>query len=244
MHEGEAVLVFVTEPFSKRKQVKLDFPDKAGNDAVEVMKLNLTRKFTTGIYPYSMLTSVFTPVQPSASELHPPNSIKTTMTMQEWCGNVFMQVSKRGGAYEVQGFSYFETEGDTRTTLPTGVYLEDEIFTLIRLHPDRLPLGNIRVLPALTFLRLNHRSAQVVEAIATRTEQHDTCTYTLTTAERRLDIHFIKAFPYTIEGWEETYSDFGRVLTTRATRKKTIRLDYWMRHTNDDRRYRDSLGLH
>ncbi|NJL73798.1 MAG: hypothetical protein HC892_00945 [Saprospiraceae bacterium] len=63
MRQGEAVLVFVTEPFSASKQVKLDDPERAGNDNVSVLKTNAIRKFNTGIYDYSMMTSVFTPVQ-------------------------------------------------------------------------------------------------------------------------------------------------------------------------------------
>ena len=62
IRKGEVVLVFVTEPFSLSKQVKLDNPNKAGKDNVPVMKLNQIRKFTTGIYDYSIVTSVFTPV--------------------------------------------------------------------------------------------------------------------------------------------------------------------------------------
>lgn len=59
---GEVVLVFVTEPFSLKKQVKLDNPTKAGKDNVSVLKLNQVRKFKTGIYDYSIMTSTFTPV--------------------------------------------------------------------------------------------------------------------------------------------------------------------------------------
>src|SRR5438105_8601198 len=73
LHEGDAVLIFVSEPFSRSKQVKLDDWQSAGNDAVEVLKLNFTKKFVTGIYPYSLMFSVFTPADGS-------RSLKTTMT--------------------------------------------------------------------------------------------------------------------------------------------------------------------
>jgi len=59
IHSGTAVLVFVTEDFSKSKQVKLDHPENAGNDKLPVLKLNFTKKFVTGIYPYSMMMSAF-----------------------------------------------------------------------------------------------------------------------------------------------------------------------------------------
>ena len=67
MREGQAVLIFVTEDFSKSKQVKLDNPGAAGDDAEKVLKLNMTKKFDTGLYPYSMMSSVFTPVNGDAS---------------------------------------------------------------------------------------------------------------------------------------------------------------------------------
>ena len=46
-HEGEAVLVFVTEPFLPDAQVKDD--DGNAPDAVAVLKLNAYRRFHTGI---------------------------------------------------------------------------------------------------------------------------------------------------------------------------------------------------
>ena len=51
IHPGHAVLVFVTEDFSRTKQVKLDNPRAAGNDAVKILKLNATKKFNTGSTP-------------------------------------------------------------------------------------------------------------------------------------------------------------------------------------------------
>ncbi len=54
IRNGEAVLIFVTEDFSSDKLVKLDEPEKA-NDKVRVLKMNMTKKFVTGIYPYSMM---------------------------------------------------------------------------------------------------------------------------------------------------------------------------------------------
>ena len=87
IRQGHASLVFVTEPFSKRKQVKLDNPSAARNDQIPILKLNLTKKFKTGIYPYSMMSSTFTPVQ-AAPNAH---ALKITGTSQEWCGQTFMQ---------------------------------------------------------------------------------------------------------------------------------------------------------
>jgi hypothetical protein len=62
LHDGQAVLIFVSEDFSKSKQVKLDNPSKSGYDKVSVLKMNMTKTFLTGIYPYSIINSVIYPV--------------------------------------------------------------------------------------------------------------------------------------------------------------------------------------
>src|SRR5919108_4912208 len=49
--KGKAVLIFVTEDFSKKKQVKLDEPSSAEADKIGVLKLNFVKNFVTGIYP-------------------------------------------------------------------------------------------------------------------------------------------------------------------------------------------------
>lgn len=89
LHEGKAVLIFVTEDFSENKQVKLDHPSQAEDDAVKVMKLKLVKKFNTGIYLYSMISSIFTPVNTQTF----PHSLKVTTTSQEWCGHTFTQLT-------------------------------------------------------------------------------------------------------------------------------------------------------
>jgi len=51
MRQGEAVIVFVTENFSKEKQVKTDNPNAVATPVIPVLKMNLTKRFYTGIYP-------------------------------------------------------------------------------------------------------------------------------------------------------------------------------------------------
>jgi hypothetical protein len=99
---------FVTEDFSKSKQVKLDRPEAAGADRLPVLKLNLVKKFNTGIYPYSLMLSVFSPVDISAST----HAVKTVASVQEWCGMTFTQINNKNGKYETTWNSYFESEGD------------------------------------------------------------------------------------------------------------------------------------
>ena len=59
IHEdGEAVLIFVTEDFNAKKQVKAD-RTRENNQAI--LKLNATKNFLTGVYPYSIMSSTFYP---------------------------------------------------------------------------------------------------------------------------------------------------------------------------------------
>ena len=80
-------MIFVTEDFSKSKQVKLDNPQERPSDAQKVMKLNMTREFLTGVYPYHTMLSVFTPVY---EEVPSP---KLTASVTEWCGQSFSQLN-------------------------------------------------------------------------------------------------------------------------------------------------------
>ncbi len=65
IREGDAVLVFVTEDFLPETQVKYEYKP-VSEQPVSALKLNFTRKFLTGVYPYSMMSSVFTPVSGEA----------------------------------------------------------------------------------------------------------------------------------------------------------------------------------
>ena len=105
LHEGAAVLVFVTEPFLKDKQVKLDGPYRSGAD--NVLKLNRIHRFTTGVYDYSLMNSVFTAENAQAAPTY-----KVSTTVQDWCGHVFNQLNLDGDSYKLQVRSYFEAEAD------------------------------------------------------------------------------------------------------------------------------------
>ncbi len=247
LHEGYAVLVYVTEDFSQNKQVKLDNPSAAGGDAVKILKLNFVKKFDTGIYRYSMMNSVFTPVGLDQY----PNTLKVSSSSQEWCGHTYTQLNLDGADYKVTQFSYFESEGDNDYDVETAL-LEDEIWTRIRIAPDSLPVGDINIVPGTMSSRLTHRPLKVESASATLKEdpsQKDIITYTLEYGDtrRRLSINFEKEFPHEITSWEEQYvSGFGdnkKVLSTKAVKKKTLITDYWNQNKPVDRELRNKLGI-
>jgi hypothetical protein len=246
VHPGQAVLIFVTEDFSRSKQVKLDDPASAGGDAEKVLKLNFTKKFDTGIYPYSMMMSVFTPLTAA-----PGVTRKVTTSSQEWCGHTFTQLNRQDGGYRVEQRSYFESEGDLNTTLPAAL-LEDEVWTLIRLRPEALPLGSVELLPGTFYQRLRHqpftplKAEAKLEAVAGE-EGLQAYTLVYEGSVRRLTIRFRKAFPHEIESWEEAYtSGWGagaKELVTRGVRQKRIWLDYWTRNNLADAELRQKLEL-
>lgn len=247
-HSGTAVLVYVTEPFSKSKQVKLNNWKDSSSDNISVLKLNFTKKFLTGIYPYSMMSSSFTPIDDDQY----PNPIKITTSSQEWCGHTFMQMNLRDDNYALETFSYFESEGDIETNIDKTL-LEDEIWSRIRLNPSELPIGKINILPGTFYLRLKHQTIKALTANATK-EQLESSDfsdkkhkkYTLEYSDRTLAIYYESSFPYTILGWEETYMSGFRnpeKLTTVAKRINTIKSPYWGKNNTSDRVLREELGL-
>ncbi len=238
---GDAVLIFVTEDFLPEKQVKADEPDRARSGALPILKMNFTKRFFTGVYPYSIMTSVFTPIDLSAH----PRTLKSTTSVQEWCGHTFLQLNHRDGDYEVRGYSYFESEGDRSFTLD-GAWLEDGIWTLIRLDPSAVPRGKVPMIPGGEQHRLLHRPLEILDAaldVEAGPGGLSTCRIEYSAAGRTLAIRFQTAFPHRIEGWEETLRTGGKTLTTKATRTHTERLDYWKHNAVADDPLRSRLGL-
>ena len=236
--QGKAMLIFVTEGFSQSNQVKLDDPEAAVKDKVTVMKLNYTKNFVTGIYPYSMMLSTFTPI----SRNQFPNSLKVTMTSQEWCGHVFSQMNLKKDKYDVSSYSYFEKEGDGQFTTDK-ILLEDELFNLIRLDPTHIPLGKIKILPGLFFTRLKHENLKPVDATLSKVDEIEATIYVLQFLNRKFMIHVAKLFPHQILGWEEEFTEGDNTMRTKATLDKTLVTDYWRKNSNEHLPLRDSLGL-
>ncbi len=246
LRKGEAVIIFVTEDFRTDKWVKLD--DYAGDGkakSVPILKANMAYHFNTGIYPYSILTSVFSPLDLNAY----PHALKTSTTVQEWCGHVYTQLLNKRQQFEGVSHSYFENEADEELAMNMA-WLEDELWTRIRISPQSLPNGSISIIPALKYARLLHRKPAVEKADASVSESADgLVTFTLKYVgfERELKIKFEKAFPHEIVRFEETYIDGfganGKRLTTVGQKTNSLRLDYWNKNRNADSTYRKELGL-
>ncbi len=238
IRKGKAVLIYVTEDFLPKEQVKAD---RQNNKNISILKVNATKKFNTGIYPYSIMQSTFYPVDDNQ------HAIKISSSMQEWCGHVYAQLNNRK-EFEVISHSYFEGEADQEFTLNKAI-LENELWAKIRINPDNLPQGDINVIPSFEYTRLRHKKTKAYAAKATLEKQANTSTYTLMYPElnRTLSITFNSKFPYEIENWTETFkSGFGpnaKELTTKATKIKRIKSPYWSKNGNKDEVLREELGL-
>ena len=238
LREGHAVLIFVTEPFLPEVQVKAD---RNGAENVNVLKLNSTKNYLTGIYPYSIMSSSFYPV---ADNQH---AIKISNSVQEWCGHVYSQLNNRD-EFEYTSHSYFEGEADQHVKLGKN-WLENEIWNKIRVNPQDLPLGNIEMIPSLEYLRTGHKSIGAYKAKAEIEINNGISNYIINYPElgRSLSIQFTQAFPHTIEGWTETFkSGYGpnaKVLTSKATKKKVLKTPYWRQNGLEDEVLRGELGI-
>lgn len=238
IREGSAVLIYVTEPFLLGKQVKSDTKD---NDNISVLKLNATKNYITGIYPYSIMTSSFYTVHDNQ------HALKLSFSSQEWCGHVYAQLNNRND-FEVMSHSYFGSEADQMYNL-SKTNLENEIWNKIRINPSNLPIGEIKMIPSLEFIRLTHKELKAYNANTSVTENDGIRTFEIIypELERTLKINFRTEFPYAIESWSDTYKDgFGDnaiILTSTAQIINRITTPYWSQNSNKDLSLRDSLGL-
>ncbi|MEK9613203.1 MAG: septum formation inhibitor Maf [Flavobacteriaceae bacterium] len=231
--DGMAVLIFVTEDFLPDRQVKAN---QKSQKTQTVLKLNRTKNFNTGIYPYSIMNSSFGRL----GQYNP--LVKITTSIQEWCGQSYLQLNRRSGL-NITSHSYFEGEADQKLEIQDAL-TEDELWHWVRTHPDQLPQGSLKILPAFEFLRLYHKPIQLYTAIATLDSNSDYNMYHLEYPElnRKLSLIFEKKAPYQIVGWEE--HDLNNPQnTTRAKRIKKIKLPYWKLNRLGDETFRDSLGL-
>lgn len=239
-YPGEAVLVFVTEDFLPKLQVKEehgDFPD-----AISILKLNSYRRFYTGIYPYTLMTSSYTPVRPPGSA-----TLKLSGTVQEWCGQVYTQINRRDDGLHAILHSYFQDDADQKMILPDAP-MEDGIWAQIRIDPSTIPTGQRDMIPGLHYIRLRHKALRAYPVEVTRRSDAETelVDHRVSALElrypalgRTLIIFYEPRFPHVIEAWEETVGPHR----TTAVRTASIVDDYWHHNGPDDAAYRDALGL-
>lgn len=233
-YEGIAVNIFVTEQFLPKKQVKADYQNKKN---IPILKLNSTKKFTSGIYPYSIMTSTFSPIAQKQE------AIKVSFSLQEWCGNTFVQLNNRE-QYNIKFYSYFESNSDRNISLEKYP-LENDFWNQLRINPKNIKKGRYKVIPSMEFLALNHQKINAYDAEVNLIEKGDFMHFSIfyPTLKRKLSIKITTSFPFTIESWEEGFYSRGKNLVTTATKMKTIQSAYWAKNGVNNVEERKLLGL-
>jgi len=253
---GQAVLVYVTEPFSMRRRVKVDDPSKDPADTFEALKLNLVRDFQTGIYDYNTMTSVFA----RSSDFAPS---KISFSSAEWCGHVYEELRFDRAAVRQSVRSYFENEsGDRDLKAPRGGVPEDNLYILLRgLRGAYLRPGETRTvpfLPSAVTRRLTHRAASWGSATIERSARAERVIvpagtfasrrYVVTSDDGREGIFWVEeAAPHRLLRWTWSGaargSRMGGDAAERAELTGTVRVPYWNLNRNGDERRLRELGL-
>ena len=249
LRSGYGVLVFVTEDINRETFIKVESPTP-GKDRLYVLKLNNVLKFNTGIYDYSVMTSVFSAVEGLESSKS-FELCKITLSAQEWCGHVFEEVQMRQGRLQGVLNSYFEREGRQLYELPVAGKFASEDHLLIRIRELRGPIlaaGEeqvVQLLPALWHLRALHRPRDLVEARLAKghVEQIEVggdslaaIPWSLETEGREKTIWVEKAYPRRILAWTDSAGGRGELLVT-------LREPYWQLQSNADEVFRTRLQI-
>lgn len=246
LRQGDAIMIFVTEDFLVDKLVKKE--SNTSEKSIPILKLNYLTKFNTGIYDYSMMTSIFSPLK----SIIP---LKMTCSSQEWCGHTWLQINNHEGVNYVQGSSYFEKEANQSFEMEE-LKTEDGLWNLIRLNPDQINEGTFNYLPSMQYLRLMHKEIKAYKTHVTKQQYLNkdmpgenlmSLTLNYPDLDRTIELIYENKAPFQISGWKETRkSGFGsqsKTLETVAKRTHQIMEPYWNLNKNVDQIYKDKLGL-
>lgn len=246
MRRGRAVMVFVKEDFSDAARVKADPGKHPPSDVFPVLKLNLNKRFQTGIYDYNLMTSAFVRLDGGAPS-------KIVFSNQEWCGAMFEELLFDAKSIRAARYSYFDGEGDERRTLdyPASSVTVDSLPILVRqiTGPAIVERGKSRevmVLPSLERTRLVHRTLQWKKGTIERSASIERRTvpaglfevevWTVSAGDEIYRYFVEAAEPRRLIEWEGPEGERGR-LTGSA------RLKYWELHKEGDERFLKQLGL-
>jgi hypothetical protein len=239
--DGELSLIYVTEPHDRRTWIKDD--DASGSDRVEVLKLIRNLRFQTGIYPYSVMASVFAPVDAWGGErFHPA---RLNLDVQEWCGSVTHRVWPGRDRLRSLRLSYFASEGETLLELPVpeGTVYEDALLIQLRELDGPFAGGGDWTGPLvreLWSLRTGRGPVSTVEARITRSEASRdgvaVTRFVLEAGDYRRTFDVESASPRRVLGWEASTGERAELLGTE-------RLAYWQLNRPGDESHLEALGL-
>lgn len=246
--EAYGVLVFVTEDLSAKTKIKAESSTPAAG-RIYVLKLNNLLKFTTGIYDYSVMTSVFSAVEPRNAR-QPFELQKLSLSSQDWCGHVFEEVYAKPDVIVGDLNSYFEREGRQQWQLERPQNFESEDHLLIRIRELKgnwLQNGEsiaVTMLPSLWTFRVRHGTRKLVHTIVTKGKveeievggkTHKAVRWSWGNDHSQKVVWVEQAASKRILAWTDANSS--------AELMRTIRVPYWHLKANSDAIYREQLGI-
>ena len=246
--QGYGVMIFVTEDLHRDSFIKVESPGVPAEERFYALKLNNLLKFETGIYDYSVMSSVFSAVE---GPNHPFELRKLSLTVQEWCGQVFEEVFLRKGRLQGVLNSYFEKEGKQQYELQAPLSFESEDHLLIRIRELKGPWmaegeeQQLVLLPSLWDLRLQHQGLATVPAHLTKGKETQVAIggqtqaaipWTWETSGAKKTVWVEKAYPHRLLSWEDSQGGKGELLVT-------VREPYWQLNHNADAGWRQKLQL-
>jgi hypothetical protein len=242
--EAELALIYVTEPHDRRTWIKDD--DARGRNRVEVLKLNFNAFFLTGIYPYGVMASVFSPVDRYREERFQP--VRIVHSAQEWCGAYSHMVWPGPDRLRSLRLSYFAGEDERVADLAAepGTLYEDALLIQLRELDGPFAGGGEWegwLVPALWRVRAGHGEPTPVRARITREEgvreipaAVPVTRFTLEAGDYRRVIEVERDHPRRILGWTTSTGEEAVILASE-------RLPYWRLNRLGDESYRELLGL-
>jgi hypothetical protein len=246
MRTGEAILITVTEEFTRAGRVKTD----GGHfDEFGVLKLNEMRRWQTGIYDYNVMTSTFLPLDGSLRRGLPT---KVSFSSQEWCGHIWEQLRIDDSAAGRTLHSYFDGEADHYESLPIpeGGYFADSMPLVTRgLVGDILQPGESTEVPWMRST-LNRRLLHEPTLWGKATLRRGLTSQKITVPAGEFEVEkwtakdaktetswFIEAdAPRRLIAWEVSDGERGELTGSLRTR-------YWSQNAPGDEALRAQLGL-
>jgi hypothetical protein len=239
---GRAVLIYVTETFSRSLRVKADPGKHPPEDELPVVKLNINEHFQTGVYDYNLMTSAFCAVEGGALQ-------KLVFSSQEWCGQMFETLwPQPKGPARHDRHSYFDGEADDDTPFALGdAFTADELFISVRGLGRPLKDGALHVVPRLKELRLLHRPMEAIPAVCAQSASTQKRTVpagtfevqetTVTRADGVVHRYWVEvAAPHRLVAWDIQGQEHAELTGS-------FRDAYWVHHNVGDEALLRRLGL-
>lgn len=224
---GRATLIYVTEPFSKSRRVKVDRYNEHDPDHTIALKLNRIESWRTGVYEYRLMTSHFYDLLNALSPL------KVTFSSQEWCGVTYEESHWSKEALLVTTESYFEGESSTHP-LSSDHRFTDQLFVygrgLLIGGPQNLNKLSSSLIESAKIRFLHHRKPvaynaearwEAVRTMKTKLGSYEVIPLSFKKASGvKCTINIEVLAPYRIFGWS---CEDGE----RAELELSVRSPYW-----------------